>query len=208
MKVLIADDDPVFRRVLEVSLAAWGYEVVSVGNGIEACNVLQKPEAPRLVILNWMMPEMDGIDVCRRLRARPTATPPYLILLTGRGHSYDIVSGLDAGANDYMTKPFYREELRARVGVGVRVLELQASLAARVQELEEAFKRVRQLQKLLPICSHCKKIRNDQNYWQQVEGYISEHTDVQFSHGICPDCLTQLFPAHAQQVIEATKPTG
>ncbi|MGH9862432.1 MAG: response regulator [Candidatus Acidiferrales bacterium] len=207
MKVLIADDDPVFRRVLEVSLAAWGYEVLSVGNGIEACAVLQKPDAPRLVILNWMMPELDGIDVCRRVRARSTATPPYLILLTGRGHSDDIVTGLNAGANDYITKPFDREELRARVGVGVRVLELQANLAARVQELEEALKRVRQLQKLLPICSHCKKIRNDQNYWQQVEGYISEHTDVQFSHGICPECLVKLYPAHAQRIVSTAPET-
>ncbi len=208
MKVLIADDDPVFRRVLEVSLAAWGYEVVTADNGAQACQLLQGAEAPRLAILNWMMPEMDGIDVCRRLRGQPTPTPPYLILLSGRGHSDDIVAGLIAGANDYITKPFDRDELRARVGVGVRVLELQASLAARVRELEEALKNVRHLQKLLPICSHCKKIRNDQNYWQQVEGYISEHTDVQFSHGICPECLTKLYPAHAQQVIESTKPIG
>ena len=98
-----------------------------------------------------------------------------------------------SGANDYLTKPFHREELKVRVEVGVQMLELQKALADRVKELEEAFAQVKQLQGLLPICSYCKKVRDDQNYWQRVEHYISDHIDVQFSHGICPECLDRVM---------------
>jgi len=194
MKVLIADDDPVFRRLLEASLAAWRYDVVSSRDGAQTLKLLQEDEAPCLAILNWMMPELDGIEVCRRLRAHPTPTPPYLILLTSRGRMDDIVAGLNAGANDYITKPFDRDELRARLGVGVRVLELQGKLAERVRELESALARVKQLQGLLPICAYCKKVRDDKDYWHQVESYVSQHADVQFSHGICPDCFEREMP--------------
>jgi len=117
--------------------------------------------------------------------------PVYIILLSARSGQEDKIHGLEAGADDYITKPFDRDELRARVQVGIRVLELQGALAHRVRQLEEALSRVKQLQGLLPICSYCKKIRNDRNYWQQVEGYISERSEAQFSHGICPECYAQ-----------------
>lgn len=188
MKILIAEDDAVSRRVLEATLTKFGYEVVVAADGGQAWAVLEREDAPRLAILDWMMPEIDGVEICRRLRLIPSATPPYLILLTAKNSKEDVVIGLDAGANDYLTKPFDRAELRARVQVGVHVLELQRSLAQRVTELEEALSQVRQLQGLLPICSYCKKIRDEQNYWQRVDSYLSEHTDVMFSHGICPDC--------------------
>jgi sigma-B regulation protein RsbU (phosphoserine phosphatase) len=188
VKVLIADDDLVSRRLLQVALRKWGYEVVVTGDGTAAWEVLQSHDAPPLAILDWMMPGLDGVQICRKIRGTPTATPPYLILLTARGQRQDIITGLQAGANDYVTKPFDREELRARVQVGVRIVELQQSLADRVNALEEAMARVKQLQGLLPICSYCKKIRDDQNYWQQVENYISKHSEAQFSHSICPEC--------------------
>ena len=96
--------------------------------------------------------------------------------------------GLDAGADDYLAKPFDRNELRARVQVGVRVVELQRHLAEHIKELETALSQVKQLQGILPICSYCKKIRDDQNYWQRVESYISDHSEAEFSHSICPSC--------------------
>ncbi|PYV32158.1 MAG: response regulator [Acidobacteria bacterium] len=191
MKVLIADDDPVSQRVLEAFLTRWGYEVSRAENGAEALRKLEAREAPRLAILDWMMPGIDGVEVCRRLRAANPVLPLYVIVLTAKGESEDVVEGLESGADDYVTKPFDRAELRARIQVGERVLELQTELSERVKELEAALARVKTLQGLLPICSYCKRIRNDQNYWQQVEQYIGEHSGAEFSHGICPDCFAK-----------------
>lgn len=188
MRILIAEDDPISRRVLEATLAKWGYDVIVTCDGVEAWQGLQSEDAPKLAILDWMMPGMDGIEVCQKVRETAALQPTYIILLTARGQREDIVAGLQAGADDYVTKPFDREELCARVQVGVRIVELQMSLADRVRELEGALSQIKQLQGLLPICSYCKKIRDDQNYWQQVEKYIAERSEAQFSHGICPDC--------------------
>jgi DNA-binding response OmpR family regulator len=191
MKVLVAEDQRVSRHILVANLRKWGYDVTAVEDGIEAWEALQAEEAPQLVILDWLMPGMDGIEICRQIRKRPQTRHNYLILLTARRGQEDKIHGLRAGADDYITKPFNREELRARVQVGMRVLELQGALAQRVRELEVALSRVKMLQGLLPICSYCKKIRNDRNYWQQVEGYISDHSEAQFSHGICPECYAR-----------------
>ena len=138
------------------------------------------------------MPGIDGAEVCRRARANETTTPPYLILLTAKSEKDDVVEGLCAGADDYITKPFNRQELHARIKVGIRIAKLQQTIADRVVELERALSRVKQLQVLLPICSYCKKVRDDKNYWQQVDSYISKHSEVEFSHGICPDCYDRL----------------
>ena len=200
MKVLIAEDDMVSRRLLQATLCKWGYEPVVTSDGAAAWDVLQGRDSPPLAILDWMMPGLDGLQVCHKVREIPTATPPYLILLTAKGRRQDIVTGLQAGADDYVTKPFDREELRARVQVGVRIVELQQGLADRVIALEEALTRVKQLQGLLPICSYCKKIRDDQNYWQQVENYIAEHSEAQFSHSICPDCYDRLVKPELDQL--------
>jgi sigma-B regulation protein RsbU (phosphoserine phosphatase) len=188
VRILIAEDDRVSRRVLEATLTKWGYDVIVTCDGDEAWRELRSKGAPKLAILDWMMPEIDGVEVCRKVRETPRSQPTYIILLTARGRKEDIVAGLQAGADDYVTKPFDREELRARVQVGVRIVELQMSLADRVRELEDAISQIKQLQGLLPICSYCKKIRDDQNYWQQVETYITGHSEAQFSHGVCPDC--------------------
>ena len=198
MKILIAEDDPVSRRILEATLVKWGYEVSVALDGTEAWEMLQRENAPSLAILDIMMPGIDGLEVCRRVRQLPTTTPPYLILLTAMSSKDEVVSGIQAGANDYLSKPFHRDELRARVGVGAQMLLLQKSLAERVKELEQALSQVKQLQGMLPICSYCKKIRNDHNYWQRVEGYISDHADVEFSHGICPDCHSRVMDELAE----------
>jgi phosphoserine phosphatase RsbU/P len=192
MKILIAEDDAVSRRLLQAALAKWGYEVVVTANGKEAWAALQQPDAPSLLILDWLMPEMDGVEVCREARKSELHKSSYIILLTSRGSKEDIVRGLEAGADDYVTKPFDHGELRARVQVGSRVIQLQAALADRVNELEEAMASVKQLQGLLPICCYCKKIRDDGNYWHRVESYITGHANVRFSHGICPDCSEKL----------------
>ncbi len=206
MKILIAEDDAVSRRVLEATLVKFGYDVVVAGDGAQAWALLEGEDAPRLAILDWMMPELDGVEICRRLRGIPNVAPPYLILLTAKSSKEDVVTGLDAGANDYLTKPFDRAELRARVQVGAHVLELQSNLTDRVRELEGALAQVKQLEGLLPICSYCKKIRDEQNFWQRVDSYLSEHTDVMFSHGICPDCYRDVVQPQLDQIAALSHP--
>lgn len=188
MKVLIAEDDDVSRRVLETLLRKWGYEVTATLDGEAAWDVFQGLDAPSLAILDIMMPGIDGLELCRRLRRSTTSVPPYIILLTAARGVREIVKGIEAGADDYLTKPYDRDELRVRVQVGARIVELQTKLALRVQDLEAALNHVKQLQGILPICSYCKKIRNDLNYWQNVESYVTEHSQAEFSHSICPTC--------------------
>ncbi len=139
MKVLIAEDSPFYRRMLESALAEWGYEVVAASDGTRAWEILCGADRPRLAIVDWMMPGIDGLELCRRVRARGAAEPTYLILLTARGGKEDVVTGLTAGADDYIAKPFDVDELRTRIGTGRRIVELQGSLAARVRELEHAL---------------------------------------------------------------------
>ena len=189
MQVIIAEDDRVTGEILARTLQRWNYETMLVGNGAQAWEHLRQTTEPTLAILDWMMPEMDGPDVCRRVRQELPLANMYLLLVTARESRGDMVAGLDAGADDYIIKPFDIEELRARVGVGVRMLGLQQKLAERVAELQTALSNVKQLRGLLPICSYCKRIRGDDQYWQQVEGYIASHSDAQFSHGICPSCF-------------------
>jgi phosphoserine phosphatase RsbU/P len=205
MEILVAEDDLVSRRALEASLGKWGHPVLLVEDGAAAFDVLSRDQSPRLAILDWMMPGMDGPTVCRQVRAISGRPAPYLILLTARGATEDRVAGLEAGADDYISKPFDRAELRARINVGLRMLALQRSLADRVAELEQALKSVRQLQGLLPICSYCKRIRTDGNYWQRVEEYISAHSDAQFSHGICPGCFDTVVKKQIEDHREANR---
>lgn len=193
MRILIAEDDFVSRRILQADLEKNGYDVIVTQNGSEAYSALSRPDAPQLAILDWMMPELDGVDVCRKIREAKHENYTYILLLTTKGEKEDIVIGLDAGADDYITKPCNPRELLSRVRVGIRMLNLQNSLKEHVQKLEEALTQVRQLQGLLPICCYCKKIQNSDNYWQQVEKYISEHAEVEFSHGICPECYKNVI---------------
>jgi sigma-B regulation protein RsbU (phosphoserine phosphatase) len=128
MRILIAEDDAVSRRLLERKLMTWGYQVTACPNGIEAWRVLECEDAPRLAILNWMMPGMDGVQICREVRKQQRRHYTYMILLTARDHKEDIVEGIEAGADDYVTKPFNPHELNVRVRAGRRVLDMHAEL--------------------------------------------------------------------------------
>ena len=200
MRILIAEDDTVSRHLLEATLAKWGYEVISTTDGVQALDALSQPDAPSLAVLDWMMPGLDGAEVCRRARSLGADRLLYIILLTAKGRKEDIVQGLTAGADDYIVKPFDRSELKARINAGERILRLQAELAARVKELELALANVKLLQGLLPICCYCKKIRNDQNYWQQVDTYIADHSEAQFTHGICPECREKIVKPELERL--------
>ena len=193
MRVLIADDDPVLRHALRAQLKEWRYTSVVVEDGDGALVALEQPDPPLLAVIDWNMPGMDGVELCRHVRATPRLAAMYVILLTGNQDQKDVVAGLESGADDYITKPFSWEELRARLRIGSRIVGLQQALATRVDELQQALVNVKRLSGLLPICAYCKKIRNSEDYWMQVERYLAEHSEAEFSHGICPDCLqTQL----------------
>jgi CheY-like chemotaxis protein len=189
MRILLADDDPDCCLVTSRALRSWGFEVEIARDGAEALELLRRRDGPLLAILDWRMPRLDGPDVCRQVRADPALRGKFLILLTGLSGSENLVEGLEAGANDFVTKQFALDELRARVQVGRRVVELQQQLEQRVRDLEGALAQVRRLQGLLPICSYCKRVRDDREYWREVEHYIADHADVRFSHGVCPDCF-------------------
>lgn len=139
MKVLIADDERISRLKLQTMLTSWGYEVTPAQSGIEALEVLSLDNSPRLAVLDWMMPGMDGIDVVREIRHTPPSVPPYLILLTSLDSTDDTVRGLDAGADDYIKKPFKPQELRARLQAGSRIVELETALAQRITQAEQAL---------------------------------------------------------------------
>src|SRR5262249_14361979 len=146
-----------------------GHQVVVTRDGQSAWEALSGEAPPLLAILDWMMPGLNGPDVCRKVHAQARRPRPYLMLLTANRGKDHVVAGLTSGADDYITKPFDLDELLARIHVGQRVLDLQAGLGQRITELELALTQIKHLQGLLPICMYCKKIRVDPNYWQQVE---------------------------------------
>jgi phosphoserine phosphatase RsbU/P len=196
MKILAVDDDPVARRVLVQALHRLGYdEVIDVRDGTEALARLEK-ETIRVIVSDWTMPEMDGLALCRQMRARVKSEYVYFILLTSR--EADIENqreAIEAGVDDFLVKPLDLQELWMRLRVAERILRY----ATQVQQLE-AF---------LPICSYCKKVRDDKNYWQQIEGYINARTGSEFSHSVCPDCYTRVIvPELAALKQQAAKPNA
>ncbi len=178
MKILAVEDDPVSRAVLHQALRRLGHEVLEAGDGESGWAVLQR-EPVRVVVSDWMMPALDGLALCRKVRGRIGGEYVYFILLTSSGATEENQrAAADAGVDDFLTKPLNVTELWTRLRVAERILRYTTQ--------------VRQLEELMPICTYCKKIRDDQNYWQQIEGYINERTGSEFSHSICPDCYTRV----------------
>ena len=180
--------------LLAAVLEKAGHEVVQVANGSDAWRVLQREDAPRLAILDWMMPGLDGLEVVRRVRVKRAERAPHVILLTTRGSKADVAEALKAGADDHLTKPYDLGELRARIEVGRRMLTMRDEITAQVVKLQDALAQVTTLRGLLPICAHCKSIRDDKGYWQQVETYVAQHAGCEFTHGVCPSCMAREYP--------------
>lgn len=198
MKILIAEDDKVTRLRLEKTLGRWGFDVEAYPDGKAAWARLCDDDPPRLCVIDWLMPEMEGPELCRRVREKFPDEYFYLIILSAQQGVDNLIEGLSAGADDYVTKPFAGRELRSRIDVGVRVIALERMLAKKVHQLESALEDVKQLRGLLPICSYCNKIRNDEDYWEQVDSYISRHSGVEFSHSVCPTC----YKEHVQPMLD------
>lgn len=188
MKVLIAEDEKISRQILEKFLKKWGYEVILSMDGKECFKKFKESKDIRLMIIDWMMPEMDGLELIRKVRSQGHDNYVYIIILTAKSEVSDIVQGFEAGADDYLTKPFYPDELRKRIAVGERILNLEKDLKNYVARLEESLLRIKRLEGLLPVCMYCKKIRDEKNHWSNIEEYVTKHAEVKFSHGICPEC--------------------
>ena len=199
MRILIADDDVTSLATLAAILEKNGDEVVVARGGAEALQALRQPDAPRLAILDWIMPGIDGLKVIELVRAIETDQPPHIIILTARDDKANVVRGLNSGADDYLSKPYDPGELQARIDVGRRMVELRARLASHVRDLQQALDEVQTLRGILPICANCKSIRDDQGYWRQVETYVSEHSDAGFTHGICPKCMKTLYGSQKRE---------
>lgn len=193
MHILAADDDSVSRTLLARTLEQWGHDVEVVADGIEARRRLIEPGAPAVAILDWGMPGLEGPDVCRQVRAAAVRIQPYLVMLTARRAPEDLAVALEAGADDFLSKPFNRVELMARLHAGMRILTLQRALTDRIQELEESRQREQHLRTLTPICSYCKNIRGDQSDWEPIDRYLAEH-GYRFTHAVCPSCLDAAAP--------------
>ena len=175
MKILIAEDDPVSVKILLFTLEHFGHEVVSAANGTDAWAKFDA-EPVRVIVSDWMMPGLDGLELCKKVRARPKTDYTYFILLTAINTGRDnLRQAMDAGIDDFLTKPLDREAILMRLRVAERILEFT--------------KQIRALKDLIPICMYCKRVRDDSDYWDQVEHYIHEHTGSNFSHGICPTCF-------------------
>jgi phosphoserine phosphatase RsbU/P len=192
-QVLLAEDDPISGRMIEALLEKEGLNVVRCADGAAAWQVVTGQTPPSLLILDWLMPGYHGIELCWKVQTLAPTYRPYTILVSAKNDKADLVNALDAGACDFITKPFDSDELRARVCVGMRFLEIQRQLQLKIDELSRAAKDIQELRGLLPICMFCKSIRSDDDYWQRVESYFQGNSSLRFTHGICPTCYDQRF---------------
>ena len=198
--ILVVDDIRENVRLLVDALGNEGYRVRPALSGkaaLEAVNM----EAPDLILLDILMPEMDGYEVCKALKADRGLKDVPVIFLSALGEVADKVKGFSAGGVDYISKPFQTEEVLARIETHLTLRRLSLELEAKNvhlektnRELSEALEEIKTLRGILPICSHCKNIRDDDGYWKQLEAYFDKHAGIQFSHGICPKCAKELYP--------------
>ncbi len=190
MRIMVVEDNATTQKLLEALLVRMGHTVSVANDGLAAWNLLehQAADTPRLAILDWEMPRMQGPDLCRRIRSADLKQQPYLILVTSRGGRDDLLAGLKAGADDYLTKPFDNAELQARVQAGIRIVEMQEDLLKKGKELEETKEKLAEARKLMPLCAGCKKLREDKSYWSEVEMYLVRQTGSRQGMGLCPAC--------------------
>lgn len=190
MKILIAEDDPVSVKILQFTLQHFGHEVVTAASGSEAWEIFDR-DPVRVIVSDWMMPGLDGLQLCQKVRERPKTDYTYFILLTAINTGRDnLRKAMDAGIDDFLSKPLDREAIQMRLRVAERILEFTTQ--------------IRQLKELIPICMYCKRVRDDTNYWDQVETYIHTHTGSNFSHGICPDCFDKQMGGFGRKGLNVT----
>ncbi|MBN2706335.1 MAG: response regulator [Deltaproteobacteria bacterium] len=190
--VMVVDDDVFSRSSLAVFLQKNGYRVCEAEDGARALSLLNNCPCD-LILLDMDMPVMDGIETCRRLRQRQDYADIPILMITGLDDDESIDQAFAVGATDYLTKPFHWTVLRNRVRYLITQLYAEREQRRLLRELSAALDKVKALTGLLPICAACKKIRDDDGYWQELETYMGEHSELQFTHGICPECRRKLY---------------
>ncbi len=199
IKILAVDDDPDVLFATVRALRNAGYEVIEAASG-EECLMLAKKHRPDLILLDVMMPDINGFEVCRRIKSDPELQNMYVMILSStKTESDSQAEGLEIGADGYIARPFPNRELLARVAAMVRLIRAERERDKVIAELQAALAKVKQLSGMLPICATCKKIRDDQGYWQQIEAYIRDHSEAEFTHGICPECLKKFYEQNFPQ---------
>ncbi|UPU35680.1 response regulator [Geomonas paludis] len=186
-KTILVVDDIVENLIILYKVLRAEYEVIGANSGQEALRLVHAA-APDLILLDIMMPEMDGYEVCRQLKQEPRLHDIPVIFISALYEEVDETRGFEMGAVDFITKPVKPAILARRMAVHLELKARKEALQRQNEELQAALSRVKELSGLLPICMTCKKIRDDQGYWNQLESYISEHSEVLFSHSYCPDC--------------------
>jgi CheY-like chemotaxis protein len=197
--ILVVDDIPSNLKLLFRALEKAGYKVLIVTSGEDALVSVTRHQ-PNLILLDVMMSGIDGFETCRRLKANETTRDIPVIFMTALSDAANEVKGFEMGAVDYITKPVQLDRVLARIKTHLTLRKLQCELHQKNIQLKEALDNVKTLKDLLPICSNCKKIRDDEGYWQEVEVYVRDHVDIRFSHGICPDCIKELYPEYWEKL--------
>ena len=210
--ILIVDDTPENLRLLTKILSEHGYNIRVAASGSHALATIKK-EHPDLILLDIMMPEINGFEVCSRLKGDKDTQGIPVIFLSALHDVNDKVKAFQAGGVDYVSKPFQEQEVLARIRTHLKLHDLQIQLEEknrqlnetneqiekRNSELHEALDNIKTLQGLIPICANCKSIRDDNGFWKKVESYITEHSEAEFSHGICPECTKKLYPEYTEK---------
>lgn len=191
--ILIVDDVVENVEILYAILKENEYRFAVALNAEQALHAIEK-EVPDLILLDVMLPDENGFQVAERIRSGWPDRNISIIFITAMAHIEDKIRGFQAGGVDYITKPFEEEEVSARVSTHVELQQMRRRQQELIEHLRRAFDEVKQLRGIIPICTRCKKIRDDSGFWKQVEQYIGEHTSAEFSHGLCPDCLAELYP--------------
>lgn len=203
--VLIVDDVPENIKVLGNTLRNRNYVISAALSGEQALEIINQSLSPDLILLDVMMPGMNGFEVCAKLKSSPATNEIPIIFLTAKTETEDIVKGFEVGAVDYLTKPFNTAELLARVRTHLELKAAKDRQKELIGSLEKALEEVKTLSGFIPICSYCKKIRDDKGFWEQVESYVGKRSTAQFSHGICPDCVKKYYPDMAEELLKDEK---
>lgn len=194
IKIMIVDDDPDVLMATARVIRKAGYTVLESQSPVE-CQSIILDQKPDLLLLDVHMPKLDGIELCRVIKSDPRFQGIYVILISHlKTASEDQAEGLETGADGYIARPITNRELIARIDSMVRILKAERDRDQLIDQLKRALEEIKTLSGLLPICSYCKKIRDDKGYWNQIEDYLSRHTSTQFSHGICEECAQEHFP--------------